>query len=170
MKQPVFEPLQMIDSSYVWQDKFETLAATGHNGAGLPGNRFGPTEAGAASTMHTTARDYARFMIAVMNGKAPASETAVDAGCSNCIGRPVTRKSETISWGLGWGIEETAHGQRFWHWGDNGDFKALVVGDAKAKRGIVGFANSSNGLMILPEIAAEIMGEKQPAFDWLHYE
>lgn len=189
MKQSVFDPLEMSDSSYVWQDKYETLAANGHNAAGTPSKQFKPVEGGspinggggpaAASTLLTTASDYARFVIAVMNGtglrketwrRMLAPESRVDAGCSNCIGRPVTQTSETISWGLGIGLEETTHGRFFWHWGDNGDFKAFVAGSADSKRGVVIFTNSANGMMIIPDIAAEAMNESQPAFNWVHYE
>jgi CubicO group peptidase (beta-lactamase class C family) len=189
MKQTVFIPLQMTDSSYLWQEKYEALAAVGHNGAGAPDKQAKPAEGGspinggggpsAASTLHTTARDYARFVIAVMSGTGLTKETArrmltpqspVDAGCSNCIGRPVTRTSESVSWGLGWGLETTPRGRSVWHWGDNGDFKAFVAGSADSKRGVVIFTNSSNGMMIIPDIADEAMGESQPAFEWIHYE
>jgi len=189
MRRAVFIPLQMADSSYVWQEKYETMAATGHNGAGLPSKQFKPLEGGspinggggpaAASTLHTTARDYARFVIAVMNGTGLRKETArqmlspqsqVDAGCSNCIGRPVTQTSESISWGLGWGLEKAGSGQSFWHWGDNGDFKAFVAGSVDSRRGVAIFTNSANGMMIVPDIVSAAMGDRQPAFDWLHYE
>ena len=189
MKQTVFNPLKMSDSSYRWQEKYETLAATGHNGAGLPTKPFKPVEGAspinggggpaAASTLLTTAKDYANFVIAVMNGTGLQKETwqmmlspesKVDVACSNCIGRPAGRTSDSISWGLGWGLEETTHGRYFWHWGDNGDFKAFVAGSATSKRGAVIFTNSANGMMIIPDVAAEALGEKQPAFDWVHYE
>ena len=135
VRQRVFVPLGMADSSYVWQERYETAAATGHNGAGAPSRLAKPKEGGspinggggpsAAYSLLTTAQDYARFAIAVMNGTGLKPETArrmlspqsaTDAGCSNCIGRPVTKTSDTISWGLGIGLEETAHGRTFWHW------------------------------------------------------
>ncbi len=189
MRETVFVPLEMTDSSYLWQDKYETLAATGHNGAGTPGRVTKPKEGGspingaggpsAASTLLTTARDYAKFVIAVIEGTGLKAETAermlaaqseVDAGCSNCVGKPVTRTSNAISWGLGWGLERMAHGPSFWHWGDNGDFKAFVAGAPHARRGVVIFTNSANGMMMIPDVAAAAMGESQPAFDWVHYE
>lgn len=179
MRKTVFVPLGMNDSSYVWQEKFDTLAASGHSEVGAPGRQFKPVEALAASTLHSTTRDYATFAIALMNGTGLKKDTArlmltpqskVDAGCSNCIGRPVTHTSESISWGLGIGLEETSHGRSFWHWGDNGDFKAFVAGSESARRGVVIFTNSANGMTIIPDIVAEAMGEKQPAFEWIHYE
>jgi hypothetical protein len=38
-----------------------------------------------------------------------------------------------------------------------------------SKRGVVIFTNSANGMMIIQDIAAEAMGEAQPAFNWVHY-
>lgn len=189
VRERVFVPLGMDDSSYVWQEKYETTAAAGHNGGGAPSGLYKPRDGvsainggggpSAASSLLTTARDYARFAIAVMNGTGLKAETArrmlapqsaVDAGCSNCIGRPVTKTSDTISWGLGVGLEETARGRSFWHWGDNGNFKAFVAASPGSKRAVAIFTNSSNGMMIIPDIAAEAMGEIQPAFAWIHYE
>ncbi|MGD0297890.1 MAG: serine hydrolase [Bryobacteraceae bacterium] len=189
MRQTVFDPLRMTDSSYLWQPKYENLAASGHSSIGVPDQFFKPVATGsplnggggpaAASSLLTTARDYATFVIAVMNGTGLKKETShamltpqsqVDAGCSNCIGRPITKTSELIAWGLGVGIEQTAHGPFFWHWGDNGDFKAFMAASAGSKRGVVIFTNSSNGMMIIPDIAASALREAQPAFNWIHYE
>jgi CubicO group peptidase (beta-lactamase class C family) len=189
VRQAVFVPLGMEDSSYIWQDRYETSAALGHNKAAAPSKHYKPKEGGspinggggpsAASSMLTTSTDYARFVIAVMNGTGLKSETArrmltpqspTDAGCRNCIDRPQTKPSETISWGLGIGLEETPRGRTFWHWGDNGNFKAFVAGSPATKRGVAIFTNSINGMMIIPDIVDEAMGEHQPAFDWIDYE
>lgn len=189
MRQTVFVPLRMTGSSYLWQDQYETLAASGHSEAGTPDKFFKPIEGAspvnggggpaAASTLLTTAQDYARFVVAVMSGTGLKKETArqmlspqspVDAGCSNCIGRPIGPTSEAIAWGLGWGLEKTTRGRSFWHWGDNGDFKAFVAASVDAGRGVVVFTNSAAGMMIIQDIAATAMGEPQPAFDWVHYE
>jgi CubicO group peptidase (beta-lactamase class C family) len=189
MRQTVFDPLGMKDSSYLWQPKYENLAASGHSPTGVPDQFFKPVASGspinggggpaAASTLLTTARDYATFVVAVMNGTGLKKETSqamltpqseVDAGCSNCIGRPITKASDSIAWGLGVGIEQTAGGPFFWHWGDNGDFKAFMAASAGSKRGVVIFTNSSNGMLIIPDIAARALGESQPAFNWIHYE
>jgi CubicO group peptidase (beta-lactamase class C family) len=189
MRQTVFDPLGMKDSSYLWQPKYENLAASGHSPTGVPDQFFKPVASGspinggggpaAASTLLTTARDYATFVAAVMNGTGLKKETShamlmpqsqVDAGCSNCIGRPITKASDSIAWGLGVGIEQTAGGPFFWHWGDNGDFKAFFAASVGSKCGVVIFTNSSNGMMIIPDVAARALRESQPAFNWIHYE
>jgi len=133
----------------------------------------------AASTLLTTAGDYAKFAIAVMNGTGLKTETArqmlrsqsaVGAQCRTCLDKTPQKVSDTISWGLGIGLATTPNGRSFWHWGDNGDFKAFVTGSEVSRRGVVILTNSANGMMIIPDIVREAMGEMPAAADWLPYE
>ena len=75
MTEAVFTPLGMTSSSYVWRPDFDALTATGHDPDGKPTELWKPTEAGAASTLNTTAKDYALFVEAVLNGKGLRPET-----------------------------------------------------------------------------------------------
>ncbi|HKP85161.1 MAG TPA: serine hydrolase [Blastocatellia bacterium] len=177
----VFEPLAMTSSSFVWQDRYETLKATAHNSAGTPTSKRKPPQANAAASLHTTAADYARFVIAIINGAGLKKETIkamlspqvkVDEGCANCVNNiPTGRLSSSIAWGLGWGLQQTEEGVSFWHWGDNnGDVHCYVVGFPAQKMGVVVFTNSGNGHSIIPEIINEAIGGKHPAIAWLKYE
>lgn len=177
MRKTVFEPLGMTSSSYVWLDRFDHLKATGHTQAGTATERRKPTEANAASSLQTTAGDYARFLIAMMKGtglkKGSAREMLraqirVDEGGSNSIDRGTGRLSTLISWGLGWGLEHMADGETFWHWGsNNGDVQCFTVSFARERTGLVVFTNSGNGLSIMSEIVREALGGgEHPAFAW----
>ncbi len=73
MDEVVFRPLGMTNSSYVWRPSFDSLTATGYDSKGAPGKLWKPKEAGAASSLNTTARDYALFVDAVLNGKGLSS-------------------------------------------------------------------------------------------------
>jgi CubicO group peptidase (beta-lactamase class C family) len=180
MRQTVFEPLGMTSSSYVWQPEYETLKAIGHDMGGVPGERRKPKEPNAAASLQTTSLDYARFMIAIINGVGLKESTRnamvspqvqVDEGCSNCVAsKPTGKMSQQISWGLGVGLQQTKDGLSFWHWGDNGDVHCYMLAFPKQKLGIVIFTNSANGLSIIPEIIAETLGVEQPTTVWLHYE
>ncbi|OLE51669.1 MAG: hypothetical protein AUG51_21825 [Acidobacteria bacterium 13_1_20CM_3_53_8] len=181
MQRTVFKPLGMTDSSYVWQARFENRVATGHGPVGNPGAIRKPTEANAAASLHTTALDYARLVIALMNGVGLKRQThklmltpqiKVDEGCQNCVDRPPTgRLSQTISWGLGVGLQNTDEGESFWHWGDNNnEFQCYFVAYPKQKTGLVVFTNSGSGHAIIPEIIAQSIGGQQPAIAWLDYE
>jgi CubicO group peptidase (beta-lactamase class C family) len=176
MTEAVFVPLGMNSSSYVWRPDFDALTATGHDAAGKPVALWKPKEAGAASTLNTTAGDYAAFVAAILKGKGlmPATLTemetpqiALDPECRICIQREPQQLSKNLFWGLGWGIQRTARREVLWHWGDNGAFKCFVMADPKAKAGVVMFANSENGLEIAKPVVEEAMGTDSPAFAWL---
>jgi CubicO group peptidase (beta-lactamase class C family) len=181
MKRLVFEPLAMSSSSYEWQERFEARKATGHDAAGNPRPLRRPAEAVSAATLHTTAKDYARFLAAALDGSGLSRKTAeemrrpqvhVDEGCQNCVTKtPTGRLSREIAWGLGWGLEETENGVSMWHWGDNGSgFHCYVVGYPRQRFGVVVFTNSVGGHGIIPEIVAAAVGGRHPAFAWLDYE
>ena len=179
MKRSVFDPLGMTNSSYIWHSSYDSLKIYPHNSAGAPGEQNKPKEANAAASLHTTAQDYARFIAAIQKpvglkkgtiNQMLTAQIRVDEGGTNTTVRPADNLSRTLSWGLGWGLQATADGPSFWHWGDNGDTKAFVVAFERQKLGVVVFSNSTNGLSIMPEIVAEAVGGDQPALAWLKYE
>jgi len=176
MNEAVFTPLGMTNSSYVWRPDFDALTATGHESDGKPVPLWKPKEAGAASTLNTTARDYALFVEAVLDGRGlkPATlremetpQVALDPECRICIKREPKQLSKNLFWGLGWGVQRTDRGDALWHWGDNGSFKAFVMAEPKTKSGVVMFANSEKGLAIAKPIIDEAMGTESLAFEWL---
>jgi CubicO group peptidase (beta-lactamase class C family) len=177
MTEAVFAPLGMTSSSYVWKPEFDALTATGHDGDGKPEKKWKPDEAGAASTLNTTAKDYALFVAAVLNGVGLKASTlremetpqiALDPECRICIKKEPKELSKNLFWGLGWGIQRVDGSDiALWHWGDNGAFKAFVMADPKAKAGVVMFANSAKGLEIAKPMVDEAMGEESLAFEWL---
>lgn len=178
MKRTVFDPLGMTSSSYVWQDRYASLKAFNHNMLGTPTQQGRPTEPNAAASLHTTARDYGRFVSAILKGTGLEKKTArlmltpqikVGAG-TNSIDQPLGALSTSISWGLGWGLESTSAGPAFWHWGDNGDTKAFVAAFEKRKDGLVVFTDSANGLSMMREVVDLAGAGPQPALDWLDYE
>jgi CubicO group peptidase (beta-lactamase class C family) len=181
MKRLVFAPLGMTSSSFTWEDRFEGLKSTGHDAIGSPRPVNRPALAESAATLHTTTSDYARFLIASLDGAGLKKTTYaemirpqihVDEGCSNCItSKPTGRLSKEIAWGLGWGLQETTDGLSIWHWGDNGaGFQCYVVGYPRERLGLVVFTNSLDGHGIIPDIVAAAIGGQQPAFAWIKYE
>lgn len=180
MKKTVFEPLGMTNSSYVWQGKYDSLKAYAHDSAGMLAGRGKSSEANAAASLHTTALDYAKFVSAILKRKGIKeatvqemlrTQTKVDESCAVCFEQPPLGKfSSAINWGLGWGLENSANGNAFWHWGDNGNVKSYVVAFDKSKTGVVIFSNSANGLSIADEIVNSVLGNKQTSLTWLGYE
>ena len=110
MREIVFTPLQMKESSLIWEEKYTTQAASPHNRAGQPTEKWKPMQAIASFSLHTTASDFAKFMI---GAKAFPEMSTV-----------IYQVNDSIAWGLGWGIEMTPDGKRaVWHSGDNGTFQ-----------------------------------------------
>jgi CubicO group peptidase (beta-lactamase class C family) len=177
MRDTVLQPLGMKNSSYVWEAGFENNIAVGHKMDGAPVDLAKADRANAASSLVTTAEDYAFFLNAILNGVGLKSSTiremetpqiAVDPNCISCVElAPSWKLSTTIFWGLGFGIEKTAEGISLWHWGDYDTFKAYFTIRPATKSGVVYLTNSQSGLSIGPQILAQTLGGEQPAFEWL---
>jgi CubicO group peptidase (beta-lactamase class C family) len=176
MDEAVFKPLGMTNSSYVWRPSFDSLTATGYDSHGEPGELWKPKEALVASSLNTTARDYALFVDAILNGKGLSSsvlrqmetpEIALDPACRICIKQEPKELSKTLSWGLGWGIQREQESVMLWHWGDNGVFKAFVMADTARKSGVVMFANGQDALNVAKPIIDTAIDTDSLAFAWL---
>ena len=113
MTEAVFTPLGMTSSSYVWRPDFDVLTATGHEADGKPAKLWKPNEAGAASTLNTTAKDYALFVDAILNGKGLKRSTlhemetprVDDPQCRICINKYRRCYREESVLGIGLGIQ-----------------------------------------------------------------
>ena len=203
MQTEVLQPLGMTSSSYIWQDRYDTLKAYRHDilgeftGRNQPEDLHATTQphspdtastqatssaaatqvakpaparetGNAAASLVTTAEDYARFIIAVMDGKGLKKSTWEQMLTPQVR---VTPKYPPIAWGLGWGLETMDEGKYFWHWGDNGDAKAYITAFLPKKDAVVYFADGSNGLAFTKEILADALGGgDHPAVNNLNYE
>jgi CubicO group peptidase (beta-lactamase class C family) len=175
MVENVFTPLGMSRSSYVWKQSLNDDFALPHNGFLKVMDKNKPQQANAAYSLQTTAGDYAKFIVAILNESGLTRQT-VQAMISPQVHVPEkafdnsSPASKSISWGLGFGLQQTKDGNAFWHWGDNNTFKCYVVAYTKEKKGVVYFTNGSNGLSIIKEITGLTIGGEQPAVDFLAYD
>ena len=114
IREAVFIPLSMNRSTFIWVNSKQK--ASGHDANGLPiENRIEPPNA--AFTLHTTALDYAKFVIAILKGVGLKSATIhemfrpqikVQEGRINSTEKCSDRLSDSVSWGLGWGLQHLA--------------------------------------------------------------
>ncbi len=172
----VFDPLGMTHSSFLWRADFEADFAAPHDSKPAPGEKRHPPRALSASTLHTTVADYARFLQAVLSGARLEPETAkqwldpqirLRQHCIQCITADQPDVDQHVAWGLGWGLEPDEGS--FFHWGDNAQYKAFVIGSRSDQSALVVFTNGSNGMAIMPDIADQLMPGNRPAFAWLNY-
>lgn len=158
IEQSVFKPLGMMRSSITWKASFQNVAAYRHAWTGDVSSLADYTGANAAASLRTTATDYALFLAAVLNGTglSKASHEAMFAPQIKVDPANYTQ----LYWGLGIGLERTETDRYCWHWGDQGDSKALFVGNINTKDAILYFTNSANGLSIASDIVDIVYGDK----------
>ena len=168
IKKMVFEPLEMKSSSFIWQDRFDKLKVFNHDLLGNVSGRNERKESNAAASLETTAEDYAKFVVAVLNGKGLKKQTHAQMLTPQI--KVNEEKAPKLSWGLGVGLQDDEKGKSFWHWGDNGNNKSFMIASVGSKNAIVYFANASNGLSFLHEILSVGIGGENPAIAWLDYE
>ena len=147
MRDEVIEPLGMADSSMVWQDRYEEQAAVGHDMfSGTNGSHRRRRSAHAGASLYTTARDYARFVAAVLNEEGLSADQTAE------MLSPQIEVGSGLFWSLGFGLEDNAAGRAFWQWGDYGIFRNFICAFKEHGIGVVYLTNSYNGLSVGPEL------------------
>ena len=167
VKQNVFAPLKMNNSSLVWLDSYKQRLAWRHDWLGNKSFRWEGAGYNAAASLRTTAEDYAKFVIAILDGKG-LKKTTWNEMLSPQI-KVNEKTNPNVSWGLGLGLETTENGKSFWHWGDQGDSKCYISAFVAKKNAILYFTNSSNGLSIVDTVLDDAIGGDHPAVAWLNY-
>lgn len=157
VKERVFEPLGMADSSYIWTADYDGRTASPHSLFGEPEPKGHPKRENAAASLHTTSRDFALFLLAVLQGP----------GLNDDLRRQMLATQTTLSPGIGWGLGvglETAEGaESIWHWGDNGGFKCFFLVAKNDHSGFVYFSNGFSGLALAGELTRRLVGPGHPA-------
>lgn len=106
-----------------------------------------------AAGLWTTAGDYGRFL--VFARRYPE------------MSRRVTPVKATLSWGLGWGLEERDERRFAWHWGSNAGVRNLFAVDLATGEGFVTLTNGENGPKVYQRTARQALGHEFDAFLWL---
>jgi CubicO group peptidase (beta-lactamase class C family) len=178
----IFRPLGMKHTSYVWQDAFEVNHAVPHDEYERPKRVRKRREAEAAGSLQSTAADYARFLVALLN-PGPASPALVDSMLTPQIairsermfGPGAWRDSDEeagapdLSWALGWGVFDSEAGKAFFHTGHDFGWQNYAVVYRDRGIGVVLMSNSDNFESVAREIAAVAIGDTYSPFDWLGY-
>jgi CubicO group peptidase (beta-lactamase class C family) len=165
----VFTPLGMSRTSYIFPGSFENNHAIPHTEYQETRKKYKPEEGNAAHSLQTTAEDYARFLMAIIQRKGLSDKSVNQMLKPQVTVEDSPDNNQSIKWGLGMGLQVTTSGTEFWHWGDNGTFKAYFTASLDKKEGLVYFTNGSNGLAITQEVVKLFMDSPQPAVEWNGY-
>ncbi len=166
LRKEIFEPFAMQSSSFIWLDQYTSITAYGHDPQGKASGKMKPTRANAAASMHTTADDFAKFIVEMfkpsLKDKFHLSEKLTDE-----MLKPQVKVNDSLAWGLGWGIQQSKSGNTYFHWGNNNNrFKNFAVFSKDQKIGLIVFTNSGNGLRLCKKFVPLAIGGEHPAFSW----
>jgi CubicO group peptidase (beta-lactamase class C family) len=184
MQKRVFQPLGMTRTSMVWQSRFDSDYANGYDEYG---RSLGPEKrktANAAGSMLTTPADFARFMKAVLQEKAPAGKGLLSHKTRKLMLSPqiqiyskhefptllseTTDENKTIrlSYGLAWGLYWTPYGKAFFKEGHDEGWRNYTVCFDEKKLGILIMTNSSNGEGIYKELVETLLKNPFTPIEW----
>lgn len=177
----VFKPLAMINTSYVWQKRFDDNLCVGHNADGKPYEIMKWNEASAGGSMSTTLDDYTKFSTALIQRKG-----LTGAAFNEMIKPQVRIKSKqqfgpdawidstgndniNLSYGLGVGVFKTPYGRAFFKEGHDWGWGHYCVCFPDKKIAIVIMTNNDNGESIFKELLAYAIGDTFTPWYWEEY-
>ena len=139
----VFRPLGMRSSGYLCRADDRVSPRSGADSCPFEGRSF--ARASAASSLHTTASDYARFVVDTL-------ESAV----GSALLAPQAKIDDAHGWGLGWALANDV----VWHWGEMDYFSCVAVASRAERRGLVCLTNGDEGLSACADILGDVLGEQ----------
>lgn len=166
----LFEPLGVSISSYTWEDRFDKLAAAGHDKDGsVKPNRPLYRHANAGYSLYCTPSEYAALLVEIIredrSGEHSLRAASVDlllTPTTEATGRtPVVRSgppvSKTTYRALGWAVDKTTGGDRVYHGGSNGTgFRCYCEFDRARGSGIVIMTNAIGGRKLWEGVMAAV--------------
>lgn len=184
VKSEILEPFGMNHSSFIWNGDQKAPIALGHNEKGKAKEKNLWKEMYAAASLHSTPKDFGKFMCAVMQPSfenpghlSPGmrqemlkTQIQVNDSAPWHKGYPkkIIKTNDLVGWCLGWGIQKTSKGDSIWHWGDNGNYRAFAIGYLEDSSGMIVMTNGKNGQKIISHMLQNIVGGEYPGLDWLY--
>jgi CubicO group peptidase (beta-lactamase class C family) len=179
-KEKVFIPLGMDNTSFLWEKRFDGNFAVDLRTGLLPLIERTKTVPNPAAALLTNSADYAKFLLAIMNGKGLKPES-LKMMLEPQVG--ITSKSlhapqgtdpgihETLrlAWSMGWGGFRCPRGEAIFHVGfeEGCDNYAVIFLDHKIGMVLQSVITGLEG--IAPFIGKELIGDVYSPFSWLQY-
>ena len=143
MRDRLFNPLEMSHTAFQWKPQFAAAFIPGRPRHTKIPNALAPL------SLHTSAKDYAKFLAALMSDQ-QAIQLIVQSPAS------VVSKLG-LGWGLGWGVERGENETFLWQWGNNPGYRAFVMAGTSSGQAVVMFTNSEAGLAMAEPIVAAVL-------------
>lgn len=150
----IFNPLQMLDTQYVWNEKIDSSrVALGYDADGKTYPVYKRKIPNGADDLLTTIKDYSTFLISVMKGEG-LSEKVREEMHSNQVAS-VNGKY----FGLGFEKYTFKDGNYcLAHGGSDNGVKSLTFIFPKTKQGLVLFTNADNGYKVYEKVLTQYLG------------
>ena len=177
----IFKPLEMTNTSQVWQQRFDNNICLGHNAKGEPYDLMKWNEASAGGSMSTTLADYTKFYTALIQGKGLSKasfnemmhpqirirsrqqfgpDALIDSNENDAI---------ELSYGLGIGLLKTPYGKAFFKEGHDDGWGHYSICFIDKGIAIIIMTNNDNGESIFKELLATAIGDIFTPWQWENY-
>jgi CubicO group peptidase (beta-lactamase class C family) len=165
----------------MWQPRFEGGIALDLEGVPPAFREKIRTEANAAGSLLTTAADYARFLLAAMDGKDLRQDThagmlrpQIEISTPSLFGgrrpeSPEGSRPEGLAWALGWGNLRSGVGSVYFHVGAEPGFENYAAFFVDHRVGYVLLSSGSEFGGVARLVAPRLVGDKVSPFGWLGY-
>jgi CubicO group peptidase (beta-lactamase class C family) len=177
----VFSPLQMRNTSYVWQERFEDKFCNGHAGNQNVIKKNKRDEAQAAGSMETNLIDYSVFVKHIMQLYKQQSEiTGIMLNPNFRIrtkaqfGPLSLEQSDEndgiqLSYGLGWGLLQSPFGLGAFKEGHDEGFQHYSIIFPEKEIAVVILSNSDNAESIIKELLEIAIADIYTPWKWENY-
>jgi CubicO group peptidase (beta-lactamase class C family) len=164
MKTNLLGPFGMSESGYLWTDTIARRAARPHDDHGEPLPHRRPTAAavaryGAMGALVTTATDFAKFLLEVIESK-PADAFRLNQASLREMLRPAVKVEDGSGfsgwWALGWHVERRGDVDLVGHGGDQTGFHSTSEISVAGRSGYVILTNGDNGWKLIRDLAPRI--------------
>ena len=177
----VFKPLQMQNTSHLWQPRFENNFSYGHDAKGNHYKFMKWDEAVAAGSMSTTLEDYTKFFTTLMQKKG-----LKESGYQEMFKPQVRIKSKAqfgpdswvdddgndpihLSYGLGFGLMKTPSGKAFFKEGHDDGWGHYSIGFPEKGIAVILMTNNDNGESIFKELLELTIKDTFTPWKWENY-
>ena len=177
----VFRPLNMQNTSQLWQARFDSTPCYGHNAKGKTYKLKKRSEANAAGSMSTTLEDFTAFYTALINSKNLDPNSFTEMISPPIMIRSIaqfgplskvdsnTNDEIKLSYGLGVGLFQTKYGKAFFKEGHDDGWGHYTICYPDKKIAIIIMTNSDNGESIFKDLLANAIGDIYTPWQWENY-